>query len=98
MTDLDAAAVASARSVADSLDNWDDLVRWAAEEQRSGVGRKDRPAIPQFDNTLYPMLLRFLDSLGLTPKSRGELTRTTEGGAGELARIRENAAKVVGAD
>jgi len=68
LTELDAAAVEAARALADKIDAWDVIVRWA---YRDAAERETRPAVPQHDNVSIPSFMKALHALGLTPEARG---------------------------
>jgi len=68
---LDDAAVELARFLADKLDAWDTIVRWALDDVE---GEKyQRPKVPANDNVTPSAYLKSLQSLGLTPEARGVL-------------------------
>lgn len=56
--------IAAARALADRIDQWDEIVRWAVEDKET-LGLQ-RPAVPQNDNTSLPTFLKYMDALGLT--------------------------------
>ncbi len=68
--DLDAAAVEAARALADKIDAWDTIVRWAVEDAQE-AGGVSRPKVPQNDNVSISAFAKLLHALGLTPESRG---------------------------
>jgi len=75
LTALDRGAVEAARALADKVDAWDVIVEWARDDA-AGI-RGARPAVPQNDNVSLASLLKYMESLGLTPLAR----KTSLGGA-----------------
>lgn len=60
---IDDASIALARSLADKLDAWDVIVRWAVEDMHEAEGK--RPAVPQFDNVTTSQYQKLLKDIGL---------------------------------
>lgn len=88
LTELDAAAVAGARALADKIDAWDVIVDWALDDLADNGG-KGRPAVPQNDNVSLGSFLKYLDQLGLTPEARHVLEEKKGGSGGKLKALRE---------
>ena len=89
LTDMDAGAVAAARSLADKIDAWDVIVDWAMEDAAES---DSRPAVPQNDNVALPSFLKYCESLGLTPAGRARLSeKKQETTGGTLASLQQHA-------
>jgi hypothetical protein len=88
LTKMDAGAVAAARALADKIDAWDVIVDWAMEDAAES---ESRPRVPQNDNVSLSALLKYLESLGLTPAGRaanGKPTTTPkEDQGGKLGKL-----------
>lgn len=84
LTPMDDAAIAAARALADKIDAWDVIVKWALEDTQ-GDGR---PAVPANDNTSLGSFLKYCNELGLTPLARKTLDFKQEGKGGKLAQLR----------
>lgn len=63
LTDVDAAAVKAARSLARKIDAWDVIVDWAHGDMDEMD--KKRPAVPDNDNVSASAYLKYLAALGL---------------------------------
>lgn len=83
--DIDGAAIEAARALARKIDAWDLIVEWAIEE---AAERGSRPVVPANDNVSLPTFLKYCESLGLTPLSRGKLELKPEGKGGKLGRLK----------
>ena len=70
LTEVDAAAVKAARSLARKIDAWDVIVRWALDDAED---EDRRPAVPQNDNVSISAFLKGCEQLGLTPTGRKTL-------------------------
>ncbi len=68
---VDSAGVEALRALADKIDQWDVIVRWAVED--AAATKAARPAVPQNDNVTLSAYLKGLHQFGLTPESRGSL-------------------------
>jgi hypothetical protein len=66
MADKSLAMVELGRALADKLDAWDVIVRWAGEDVQGGP-RTKRPAVPLHDNVTPTVYLKVLQGLGLVP-------------------------------
>ncbi|TDW31012.1 terminase small subunit [Cryobacterium psychrophilum] len=73
-TGKDAGAVAAILALARKIDDWDAVVDHIMEQIAMDPESKMRP--PGVDNSSLPTYLKFCESLGLTPGSRGELSTT----------------------
>ena len=67
--ELDAAGVAAMRALADKIDQWDVIVRWAKQDAEAVKGA--RPSVPIHDNVSPGTFLKALHEFGLTPDARG---------------------------
>ena len=65
LTEVDAAAVKAARSLARKIDAWDVIVDWAHGDMDEMD--KKRPAVPDNDNVSASAYLKYLAALGLVP-------------------------------
>ena len=63
LTEVDAAAVKAARSLARKIDAWDVIVDWAHGDMDEMD--KKRPAVPDNDNVSASAYLKYLAALGL---------------------------------
>ena len=63
LTEVDAAAVRAARSLARKIDAWDVIVDWAHGDMDEMD--KKRPAVPDNDNVSASAYLKYLAALGL---------------------------------
>lgn len=70
LTKMDAGAIEAMRNLARKIDAWDVIVGWALEDAQV---KDHRPTVPQNDNVSISAYLKYSESLGLTPASRGVL-------------------------
>ena len=66
LTARDAATVAAARALAEKIDAWDVIVRWAREDAGEDGGR---PLVPANDNVSLASFLKYMESLRLVPEA-----------------------------
>lgn len=87
LTDLDAGAVETLRTLARKIDTEAELRELALDASREDGGRP-----PQVDNVSIPTYLKFCDALGLTPAGRTKLgEKKPEAPGGKLALLRDQA-------
>jgi hypothetical protein len=67
----DAGAIAALLAAARKIDDWDRVLESYFEQLEMDPESKVRP--PSVDNATLPTYLKFCESLGLTPASRGSL-------------------------
>lgn len=69
----DAGAVSALLAAARKIDDWDRVLDGYFEQLEMDPESKVRP--PSVDNATLPTYLKFCEALGLTPASRGSLTK-----------------------
>ena len=70
LTDMDAAVIEATRALADKIDVWDKIVKWAVQDASGERGQ--RPAVPANDPVSMQTFLKALHEMGLTPNARGD--------------------------